>query len=112
MCAYAFNVYFIYVMHKYTEYIQCVPMHLNYTSRNQYTSIHNTFNVYLYIQCILNTCNAQVHTIHSMCAYTFNAYVYIPSPKLYPAEKVRPNKQMSPIRIDMIIRDPTSKCSL
>ena len=33
----------------------------------------------------------------------------IPCQKLYQAEKVRPNKQMFPTRIEIIIRHPTSK---
>ena len=36
----------------------------------------------------------------------------IPYKKLYQAEKVRPSKQMSPKRIEIIREDPTSKCLL
>ena len=36
----------------------------------------------------------------------------IPYKKLKQAEKVRPNKQMSPKRIEITIGDPTSKCLL
>ena len=36
----------------------------------------------------------------------------IPCQKLYQAEKVRLNKQISPIKIEIIVGDPTSKCPL
>ena len=36
----------------------------------------------------------------------------IPCQKLYQAEKVRPNKQMSPTRIKIKIGHPTSECPL